>query len=178
MITSDTYIESDSQLSFPTMGSSKVMGFAFLVLLLLDLSFAARILKEYGADGGGEGGGGEEGGGGGGGSAVGAGSGYGSGSGSGYGGADGHGYASGGGGGGGSGGGGGGGRGGAAGSGGGKGGGRGGGSGSGSGLRISDRDGNVLETGEVNTPSNREQRYAATDLIFLFDHKAEFIQIV
>ena len=36
----------------------------------------------------------------------------------------------------------------------------------------------LLETGEVNTPSNREQRYAATDLIFLFDHKAEFIQIV
>ena len=92
------------------MGSSKVVGFAFLVLLLLDLSFAARILKEYGADGGGGGGSGEEGGGGGGGSAVGTGSGYGSGSGSGYGGADGHGYASGGGGGGGSGGGGGGGR--------------------------------------------------------------------
>ena len=36
----------------------------------------------------------------------------------------------------------------------------------------------LLEAGEVNTPSNREQRYAATDLIFLFDHKAEFIQIV
>ena len=36
----------------------------------------------------------------------------------------------------------------------------------------------LLEEGEVNTPSNREQRYAATDLYNLFDHKAEFIQIV
>ncbi|XP_034704197.1 translation initiation factor IF-2-like [Vitis riparia] len=74
------------------MGSSKVIGFAFLVLFLLDLSFATRILKEYGADGGGGGGGGGKGGESGGGSAVGAGSGYGLGSGSRYGGADGHGY--------------------------------------------------------------------------------------
>ncbi|KAL7252844.1 hypothetical protein ACSBR1_007404 [Camellia fascicularis] len=61
------------------MASSKVIATVFLVLLFVDLCFAARPLKSVSGKGGGGGGGSRGGGGSSGGSGLGSGSGYGSG---------------------------------------------------------------------------------------------------